>query len=139
MKMLIKSIAIALVITFLLPTTTFAVSPDMSDVNINERETLIMNLLDQRQLLLLDDMVDISALNKINLQLHSLNVDFLTKEEVEEIYPEAAGVVEINVETISSRAVDLPESVENHWVSYTTSNYLYNGHMERENLTTDLL
>lgn len=127
MKALIKSIAVVLVIAFLLSTTTFAMSPDMSDDNIDERETQILNLLDQRQLLLLDDVVDIAALNAIDLQLHNLNVDFLTQEEVEEVYPEAAESVEKNIETASSRAIELPESVENHWVSYTTSNYLYDG------------
>lgn len=136
MKLFTRVVALTIIAALLLPVTTFAASPDNANYEQEKREEEINALLDARQEILLIDPVDIAQLNATDLKLHELGVDFLSEEDVAEQHPEAKASIDgsdnavaaiSDPTAVSVNSVVIPDSDINQWLSYRTSNYLYNG------------
>lgn len=136
MKLFVRIVALVTIFALALPLNAFATSMDNENLEQENREEQINALLDLRQEILFVEPVDIVQLNITDLKLYELGVDFLTEEEVAEQFPEAKASIDCPDNTVagmskpadaSLNSVVVPESDVNQWLSYRTTNYLYNG------------
>lgn len=96
----------------------------------NDREKMIMDLLDERRLRLREK--NLSKVEEINYLLEELGVEFLTDQDVAEQFPDAVESLNEQYRKIDNTmslttGMEPPESNINTWSTFRTSNYLYNG------------
>lgn len=102
-----------------------------NEANVS-RENKIMELIDERLKIVSQNSVNIEQLNEVDIKLIDLGVDFLTKEEVKEKFPDAYEAKEVDTKRVSDQntaiaRVSPPDSYMNTWMSYRESGWYYNG------------
>lgn len=132
MKVSRKYVAILVALSIVLLNMAFGNPTSNASEGMDERDLTITELLEERQRIIWDETVDIARLNAVDLELYHLGVNFLTEEEVLSKYPEAKASIDGKTENLdgreaASRAMDVPISSVNSWISYARPNYFYNG------------
>lgn len=128
MKKMIRYIALVLSLVFLFSISASATSNE--PLTDEERSEQIVALLQQRQDLLLANSDDVVTLSSIDAALADLGVDFLSYEEVEESFPEAAEAFAVETEDAtkgnSPRWITKPTTNKDTWASWFVET-TYNG------------
>ena len=128
MKKMIRYIALVLSLVFLFSISAFATTNE--PLTDEERSEQILALLQQRQDLQLANSDDVATLSSIDAALADLGVDFLSYEEVEENFPEAAEAFAAETEDAtngnSPRWVPQPNTTNDTWASWFVET-TYNG------------
>lgn len=124
-----SAVLMCLVLLFSLAMPVFAENVNELD---NADDQAIMDLLEQRAMLLRQDNPNSSSLADINTRLTELGVTFLSTEEASEHFPDAVESVSAHsTETANGTPnirVAVPQSNVNDWSTYRTT-YVYNGNV----------
>jgi len=130
---------IALIMAVVMMFSVVSMSASAVEISNNENINIpkIETLIEQRAVLISSSEIDTKALDEIDLKLSNLGVEFMTDQQVSRQFPEIKTDEVLaksgQTKTIQPRAA-LPTSKFNTWISYRTSNYLYNG--KRYNIQT---
>lgn len=131
---LLSFLLVTILLITVLPVGSFA-----SEEEKNPTAMAIESLLEKRLEILSKKECDEERIKEIDSELVGLGVEFLTNEQVATQFPEAKSDrnLALNGETGSNEIkpqIGVPSSSVNTWMSYRTSNFLYNG--KRYNIQT---
>lgn len=129
----IRIFVMLLVFIFTLSANAFAVESEIN-IPIETANDSIAKLIQERQMILADKSFDNDKLNAVDAQLEDLGAEFLTNQEVSEMFPEAyASVCELQKPDVSIMGTSAVLSASDMddiltWIRYEGSTFTHGAH-----------